>query len=61
MKQYLEVLQYCMENGVDVESRAGQVRKSFGHQMRFNLSEGFPAVTTKKLAWRGFTGTVFQV
>tara|TARA_B100001123_G_C15124337_1_gene952702 strand:+ start:238 stop:1068 length:831 start_codon:yes stop_codon:yes gene_type:complete len=52
MKQYLEAVQYCMENGVDVESRAGQVRKSFGHQMRFNLLEGFPAVTTKKLAWK---------
>ena len=52
MKQYLKVLQYCYESGIDVESRAGKVRKSFGHQMRFNLNEGFPAVTTKKLAWK---------
>ena len=52
MKQYLEALKYCFENGVDAESRAGSVRKSFGYQMRFNLKEGFPAVTTKKLAWK---------
>ena len=48
MKQYLEALKYCFENGVDAESRAGSVRKSFGYQMRFNLQDGFPAVTTKK-------------
>ena len=52
MKQYLEVLKKCFENGKDVKSRAGNVRKSFGYQMRFNLKEGFPAVTTKKLAWK---------
>ena len=52
MKQYLEVLQHCFENGIDVKSRAGNVRKLFGYQMRFNLSDGFPAVTTKKLAWK---------
>ena len=52
MKQYLKALQYCFEKGVDVQSRAGKVRKSFGYQMRFNLSEGFPAVTTKQLAWK---------
>ena len=52
MKQYLKALQYCFEKGVDVQSRAGKVRKSFGYQMRFNLSDGFPAVTTKQLAWR---------
>ena len=52
MKQYLEVLKHCFENGIDVKSRAGNVRKLFGYQMRFNLQEGFPAVTTKKLAWK---------
>jgi len=52
MKQYLAALNECYINGSDVESRAGMVRKSFGYQMRFNLAEGFPAVTTKKLAWR---------
>ena len=52
MKQYLDALKYCYENGTDVESRAGNVRKSFGFQMHYNLSDGFPAITTKKLAWK---------
>jgi len=52
MKDYLQALKYCYENGVDVDSRAGKVRKSFGYQMRFDLDIGFPAVTTKKLAWK---------
>ena len=52
MKQYLDALKYCYENGTDVESRAGSVRKSFGYQMHYDLSKGFPAITTKKLAWK---------
>ena len=52
MKQYLKALKYCYDNGTVVESRAGKVRKSFGYQMRYDLSEGFPAITTKKLAWK---------
>jgi len=52
MKQYLEALKECYENGTDVDSRAGKVRKSFGFQMHFDLSKGFPAITTKKLAWK---------
>ncbi|MFL2510531.1 MAG: thymidylate synthase, partial [Alphaproteobacteria bacterium] len=52
MKQYIEALKYCFENGSDVESRAGKVRKNFGFQMRFDLQKGFPAMTTKKLAWK---------
>ena len=52
MKNYLSALKYCYDNGVFVKSRAGNVKKSFGYQMRFNLQEGFPAVTTKKLAWK---------
>ena len=52
MKQYLDALKFCYETGSDVESRAGNVRKSFGYQMQFDLSEGFPAITTKKLAWK---------
>ena len=52
MKQYLEALQTCYKNGSDVESRAGNVRKSFGYQMQFDLQKGFPAITTKKLAWK---------
>ena len=52
MKNYLTALQYCFENGDFVKSRAGNVKKAFGYQMRFNLEDGFPAVTTKKLAWK---------
>ena len=52
MKQYIEALKDCYENGIDVDSRAGKVRKLFGYQMRFDLNDGFPAVTTKKLAWK---------
>ena len=52
MKQYLDALRYCYDNGTDVQSRAGSVRKSFGFQMHYDLSKGFPAITTKKLAWK---------
>ncbi len=52
MKNYLGALKHCFENGDFVKSRAGNVKKSFGYQMRFDLQEGFPAVTTKKLAWK---------
>ena len=52
MKNYLDALKECYENGDFVESRAGNVKKAFGYQMRFNLEDGFPAVTTKKLAWK---------
>ena len=52
MKNYLDALKHCYENGDFVKSRAGNVKKAFGYQMRFNLEDGFPAVTTKKLAWK---------
>ena len=52
MKQYIEALKHCYNNGTDVESRAGKVRKAFGYQIRFDLEKGFPAMTTKKLAWK---------
>jgi len=52
MKQYLEAIKHCYDSGIDVDSRAGKVRKAFGYQMRFNLQNGFPAMTTKKLAWK---------
>jgi len=53
MYQYLEALQCIMDAGEDVSDRTGVgTRSIFGYQMRFNLQEGFPAVTTKKLAWK---------
>ena len=52
MKNYIDVLKHCYERGVDVDSRAGKVRKLFGHQMAFDLKKGFPILTTKKMAWR---------
>ncbi|MFT5831908.1 MAG: thymidylate synthase [Candidatus Paceibacteria bacterium] len=52
MKQYLETLQHIYENGTDVEGRNGATRKAFAQQMRFDLTDGFPAVTTKKLAFK---------
>lgn len=52
MKQYLEVLKDIYENGTDVEGRNGKTRKLFAKQMRFDLTTGFPAVTTKKLAFK---------
>ncbi len=49
MKQYLEILQDIMDNGQDADNRTGvYARKVFGRQMKFDLSKGFPLVTTKK-------------
>ena len=52
-KQYLNLLQDILENGVYKETRAGWVKSLFGKQMRFNLKEGLPILTTKKVFTKG--------
>ncbi len=52
MKQYLDALKQIMDRGVDRDGRNGLSRALFGMQMRYDMADGFPAVTTKKLAFK---------
>jgi thymidylate synthase len=54
LKQYLEMLKYVLENGVERTDRTGVGTYSvFGYQNRYSLQEGFPLLTTKKVFWKG--------
>jgi thymidylate synthase len=57
MQQYIDLVKKVLQEGINVTDRTGiGTRSVFGYQMRFDLSKGFPAVTTKRLAWKAVVG-----
>ena len=60
MKQYLDLCRYVLENGEKRQDRTGTGTISkFGYQMRVNLEDGFPLLTTKKVFYRGIFEELF--
>lgn len=53
MKQYLNLIQEVLSKGTKSQTRSGETISIFGHQARYDLTDTFPAVTTKKLYWNG--------
>jgi thymidylate synthase len=51
-KQYTDLLQDILDNGVKKQTRNGEVLSIFGRQIRHNMKDGFPLLTTKKMAWK---------
>ena len=51
-EQYQDLLEYILINGVEKQTRNGKVLSTFGHQIRHKMSDGFPLLTTKKMAWK---------
>jgi thymidylate synthase len=51
-KQYTDLLQDILDNGVKKQTRNGEVLSVFGRQIRHKMSDGFPLLTTKKMAWK---------
>ena len=52
-KVYIDLLNDIMENGIEKTTRAGDVYSVFGRQLRFDLKDGFPLLTTKKVFTKG--------
>jgi dihydrofolate reductase/thymidylate synthase len=51
--QYMDMIKHIMENGIDKETRNAITRSVFGYQLRYDLSKGFPILTTKRVPWKG--------